>query len=1219
MVRSLLLTFAMLLSAGALLAQSTVLSGKVSDDKGEALIGATVKVLKGTDFVKGTITDFNGDYRIQIDPGKYDLEISYTGFSTSRQSGVQVIAGKLNPLDITMSSNTVLTEVTITQYRAPLIEQDKTQGGQTLTSDQIKNLPTRSVNAIVATTAGTSSIDGGEVNIKGSRSNGTNYYIDGIRVQGSPPPVQDIEQLSVITGGLGAEYGDVTGGVISVITKGPASEYHGSVEVENSNGLDPYGWFLATANVSGPILKKKEANGETRTVVGFRMSGQYRYQKDDDPPATNVFRAKESVLANLDRNPLRRNGASISNSAEFINNDSVDVFNYRTDQNRSDLDLTGKLDFKLTDKIDFSITGTFADVQNRFNPTDDYPTWAILNSKYNPTDYSQRYRGIARFRHRLGSAEEVEGKASNKISISNASYQLQFGFERGLSKNSDSRHQERYFDYGYIGRFNFDYVPVPGLNDNGNFVHIDNREQFTGFEAGYINANGKLVVPNGSRNGNGETGSQGGLVAYNQFADQNFYSSYVARNGLLSSTYDDVWGGMYANINTIYNRSRKSENDIVTIMANSSFDLKLGKTGTHNIQFGLMNEQRTLRSYTLAPFGLWNLAEQSVNSHFNGLDTTKVIGKIFVEFTGDSIDQYANAYVDFPANKFYKKVREKLGVPLDQWVNINALTPEQLSLNMFAPRELTEQGYVSFYGYDYLGNKTANGVTFNDFFTSTDVDGVRNFPVAPLQPLYQAAFIKDKFTFNKMIVSLGVRVERFDLNTKVLRDQYSLYQIMSAKDYFATVPGVPNRPGTIGDDFKVYVTSPQELGKPKAFRDGNTWYFADGRQANDGNVIFGGGVVTPLLLDSISGDDIVDSRYNPNTSFEDYTPQVNWLPRLAFSFPISKDANFFAHYDVLVQRPPSNWEVTPLDYLYFYTAGRTPTNNANLRPERVVDYEVGFQQRLNQNSALKFSAYYRELRDMIQRRTILYVPVIGRYDTYGNIDYGTVKGFTLQYDLRRIQNTELRLAYTLQFADGTGSDANSQRGLTARGNIRSLFPLNFDERHNIQAIIDYRFDNGKAYNGPQIFGKDILADFGANMQIAAVSGRPYTSKIRATRFGGEGTSGAINGSRLPWRLNIDLRLDKTWSLTAKDKKPLTINVYFRVSNLLNRLNVVGVYGATGDPKNDGYLASDQGTSELSGITGAQIAAYQSSYSWILNNPNNFAQPRRMFIGAALGF
>ncbi len=50
----------------------------------------------------------------------------------------------------------------------------------------------------------------------------------------------------------------------------------------------------------------------------------------------------------------------------------------------------------------------------------------------------------------------------------------------------------------------------------------------------------------------------------------------------------------------------------------------------------------------------------------------------------------------------------------------------------------------------------------------------RTLPVAPLRPLYQAAFIKDKFTFNKMIFSLGLRVERFDLNTKVLKDPYSL-------------------------------------------------------------------------------------------------------------------------------------------------------------------------------------------------------------------------------------------------------------------------------------------------------------------------------------------------------------------------------------------------------------------------------------------------------------
>ncbi len=1201
MVRSLLLTFAMFLSVGAALAQSTILTGKVTDDQGESLIGATIKVLRGTDFVRGTITDYNGDYRIPLDPGNYDVEVSYTGYQVQKTTGVRVLVNTLNTLDFSMVSGNILGEVTVTAFKVPLIEQDKTQGGQTLTSEQIRNLPTRSVNAIVATTAGTTSIDGGAINIKGSRSNATNYYIDGIRVSGSPPPVQDIEQLQVVTGGLGAEYGDVTGGVISVITKGPASDYHGSVEIENSHGLDPFGWLLGTANVSGPLLKRKSDDGKReRTVIGFRLSGQFLDQKDDGPPALPVYRVKDALLDELVTHPLILQNGIPTSRAESYTQDSVDALKYNPYENRRDLDLTGKLDFRLTDQIDLSVTGTYKDVTNQFTPGG----WRLLNSQNNPTQYSKRYRGIARFRHRLGS-NDGGGASANRVSISNATYTLQFGFERGTGEVYDPRHKDRLFDYGYIGQFKFDYLPVIGINDAGNIAHIDNFESFGGFQTGSV-----ITNP--------------GLIAYNEFANQENYNTFLALNGRFTTIYDDIWSGMHSAASLVYNSFNQTENDIMTGMATASFDLKLGRTGTHNIQFGLLTEQRTDRNYSVAPFGLWNLMNLVTNNHFNGLDTSKVIGRYWDEqispIIGDSIDLYANAVINLEDFKFYRSVRSLLGKDISEYVNPNELNPEQLSLGMFSPRELTDQSLIDYQGYDYLGNKLTGNITFNDFFTSKDEAGVRDFPVAPLRPLYQAAYIKDKFVFNKMIFSLGLRVERFDLNTKVMKDPYSLYEVMNAKDFFATVPGNGPKPATIGDDYKVYVNSAQDT-QIKAFRDGDTWYFANGTEAPDGNVIFGGGVVAPYLRDTVSGDDVFDPRFNPNTAFEDYTPQVNWLPRLAFSFPISEDANFFAHYDILVQRPPSNWQVTPLDYVYFYVPGRTPGNNANLKPERVVDYEVGFQQRLNQNSALKFSAYYREMRDMIQSRTILYVPTIGRYDTYGNVDFGTVKGFTVQYDLRRIQNAELRLAYTLQFADGTGSDANSQRGLTTRGNIRTLYPLSFDERHNIQAILDYRFDSGKRYNGPRIAGKDILADFGANLQLSGASGRPYTARQRPERFGGSGTLGAINGSRLPWRINLDIRFDKTFTLVSTGKNPLNLNVYFRVSNLLNTKNVLGVYPVTGSPTDDGYLATAEGQSILRGIEeqGKSLDAYLASYSWVLLNPGRYTLPRRMYVGASLAF
>jgi hypothetical protein len=162
-------------------AGTSVLIGNISDGQ-EALIGATVKVMKGQEFVRGSVTDYDGNYRILVPPGVYEVEFSYTGYTKQKITGIQVEDGKNTHLNVGMANAATLHEVQIISYKIPRIEQDKTSSGQTLTSDQIKNLPTRKVNTIVATTVGASSIDGGDVNIKGARSGNVDYYIDGIRV-----------------------------------------------------------------------------------------------------------------------------------------------------------------------------------------------------------------------------------------------------------------------------------------------------------------------------------------------------------------------------------------------------------------------------------------------------------------------------------------------------------------------------------------------------------------------------------------------------------------------------------------------------------------------------------------------------------------------------------------------------------------------------------------------------------------------------------------------------------------------------------------------------------------------------------------------------------------------------------------------------------------------------------------------------------------------------
>ena len=54
-----------------------------------------------------------------------------------------------------------------------------------------------------------------------------------------------------------AQYGDATGGIISVTTKGPSSRFGGGLEIESSSLFDKYNYNLVGFGLSGPILKKE--------------------------------------------------------------------------------------------------------------------------------------------------------------------------------------------------------------------------------------------------------------------------------------------------------------------------------------------------------------------------------------------------------------------------------------------------------------------------------------------------------------------------------------------------------------------------------------------------------------------------------------------------------------------------------------------------------------------------------------------------------------------------------------------------------------------------------------------------------------------------------------------------------------------------------------------------------------------------------------------------
>jgi len=585
---------------------------------------------------------------------------------------------------------------------------------------------------------------------------------------------------------------------------------------------------------------------------------------------------------------------------------------------------------------------------------------------------------------------------------------------------------------------------------------------------------------------------------------------------------------------------------------------------------------------------------------------------------------YDRLFVADEQSDFDRNLRDALGLDPNgtDFIDVDSWDPSTYSLSMFSEDELLNNGssYAVYYGYDIYGNKADGDASLANFFQE---EGSKRL-IAPFNPIYTAGYIQDKFAIDDLIFNVGVRVDRYDANQKVLKDQHLLYSAYTAGADMDLINST-DIPSTIGNDYVVYV---DDVDNPSAIvgyrnNDGDTWYNAEGLAISDPSLLAeaAGGKIAPYLKDAESA---ARGIVNVNEVFEDYTPEVVFMPRIAFSFPISDEAQFFAHYDVLTQRPPTGNRLEPVDYLFMADRVGERLNNPNLKPEKNVDYELGFAKTLSLKSALKISAFYKELRDMVQVTSVLSA-YPAQYYTYGNIDFSTVKGLSVNYDLRRTNNVQMTANYTLQFADGTGSSATSGANLAETGqpNLRTLTPLDYDQRHAVSASVDYHYGEGKDYNGPLLFGAKVFENAGANVMFSAGSGTPYSKQSNITQEAASGINdrstleGSLNGSRLPWQFRINAKVNKEFEIKWSDKKSSHINVYVQVQNLLDAKNIMSVYRATGNPNDDGYLTSSAAQNTIDAKNDPESFRYL--YSLAVNNPSHYSLPRMWRAGISFQF
>ncbi|MBK8556978.1 MAG: carboxypeptidase-like regulatory domain-containing protein [Lewinellaceae bacterium] len=102
------------------------IKGMVYDNESkEPLVGATVRVLQSEKTILGALADIDGIFMIQtLEPGNYDIQVSYTGYETMIMKDVKVEAGRPLVLDFGLKSATTLNEVIVTGYSISLVKSE---------------------------------------------------------------------------------------------------------------------------------------------------------------------------------------------------------------------------------------------------------------------------------------------------------------------------------------------------------------------------------------------------------------------------------------------------------------------------------------------------------------------------------------------------------------------------------------------------------------------------------------------------------------------------------------------------------------------------------------------------------------------------------------------------------------------------------------------------------------------------------------------------------------------------------------------------------------------------------------------------------------------------------------------------------------------------------------------------------------------------------------
>ena len=313
-------------------AQSTsaVVVGVIRDATGGAVPAADVTIRNvDTNISRQTVSDERGEFTLtNLAPGHYELTARKTGFHLLRETGIELQVNQTARLDLTLQIG-ALAESVVVSADPPLLNTENQAKGDVIVTQEILEMPLNGRDVfdlafLVPGVVEKADSDYGGPAVNGARSDGTNFLMGGFSMRDprygqnqASPNLDAIQEFKMETSGYSAEYGRLSGGVMSMVLKSGTNRLHGTLfEFVRNDLFDARNFFADDkpklrrnqfgAVVDGPVWIPNAYNGRNRTFFmfsweSFRQSvGNIRLSRVPTPlERTGDFSQTRDVSGNI--------------------------------------------------------------------------------------------------------------------------------------------------------------------------------------------------------------------------------------------------------------------------------------------------------------------------------------------------------------------------------------------------------------------------------------------------------------------------------------------------------------------------------------------------------------------------------------------------------------------------------------------------------------------------------------------------------------------------------------------------------------------------------------------------------------------------------------------------------------------------------------------------------------------------------------------------------